>query len=38
MPRAYVTITREEVPVLHSNKVSRRMVEKLMAEKLGRGG
>ena len=37
VPRAYVEITREEVPVLHSNKVSRRMVEKLMAEKLGRG-
>ncbi|MGE3690802.1 MAG: class I adenylate-forming enzyme family protein [Novosphingobium sp.] len=36
VPRAYVEITREEVPILHSNKVSRRMVEKLMAEKLGR--
>ncbi len=36
VPRAYVQITREEVPMLHSNKVSRRMVEALMAEKLGR--
>lgn len=36
VPRAYVEITREEVPVLHSNKVSRRMVEALMKEKLGR--
>lgn len=36
VPRAYVAITREEVPVLHSNKVSRRMVEALMKEKLGR--
>jgi acyl-CoA synthetase (AMP-forming)/AMP-acid ligase II len=37
VPRAYVAITREEVPVLHSNKVSRRIIEKMMAEKLGRG-
>ena len=37
VPRAYVEIAREEVPMLHSNKVSRRLVEKLMAEKLGRG-
>lgn len=37
VPRAYVEIAREEVPMLHSNKVSRRMVEKLMMEKLGRG-
>ena len=36
VPRAYVAITREEVPMLHSNKVSKRLVEKLMAEKLGR--
>lgn len=36
VPRAYVAISREEVPMLHSNKVSRRMVEALMAEKLGR--
>lgn len=36
VPRAYVAITREEVPMLHSNKVSRRQVEQLMARKLGR--
>jgi acyl-CoA synthetase (AMP-forming)/AMP-acid ligase II len=36
VPRAYVSIARDEVPVLHSNKVSRRQVERLMAEKLGR--
>ncbi|MEZ5734967.1 MAG: fatty acid--CoA ligase family protein [Novosphingobium sp.] len=36
VPRAYVEITRDEVPVLHSNKVSKRLVEKMMAEKLGR--
>jgi len=36
VPRAYVEITREEVPMLHSNKVSKRLVEKMMAEKLGR--
>jgi acyl-CoA synthetase (AMP-forming)/AMP-acid ligase II len=36
VPRAYVAITREEVPMLHSNKVSRRLVEALMREKLGR--
>jgi len=36
VPRAYVQIARDEVPLLHSNKVSRRMVVDLMAEKLGR--
>jgi acyl-CoA synthetase (AMP-forming)/AMP-acid ligase II len=36
VPRAYVAITREEVPVLHSNKVARRQIERMMAEKLGR--
>lgn len=36
VPRAYVPITRDEVPLLHSNKVSRRQVEALMARKLGR--
>jgi acyl-CoA synthetase (AMP-forming)/AMP-acid ligase II len=36
VPRAYVAITREEVPMLHSNKVSRRLLEKLLEEKLGR--
>ena len=36
VPRAYVAITRDEVPMLHSNKVSRRQVEALMAERLGK--
>ena len=36
VPRAYVEITRDEVPMLHSNKVSRRLFQELMAEKLGR--
>jgi len=36
VPRAYVSITREEVPMLPSNKVSRRQLERLLVEKLGR--
>jgi acyl-CoA synthetase (AMP-forming)/AMP-acid ligase II len=36
VPRAYVAITRDEVPMLHSNKVSKRLVAKLLAERLGR--
>jgi hypothetical protein len=36
VPRAYVSITREEVPLLHSNKVSRRQIEAMLAKKLGR--
>lgn len=36
VPRAYVAIAREEVPMLHSNKVARRQVERMMAERLGR--
>ena len=36
VPRAYVAISREEVPMLHSNKVSRRQLELLMAQKLDR--
>jgi acyl-CoA synthetase (AMP-forming)/AMP-acid ligase II len=36
VPRLYAEIDREQVPMLHSNKVSKRLVEKLMAEKLGR--
>jgi len=38
VPRAYVTISREEVPMLHSNKVARRQIEQLVARKLGRDG
>jgi acyl-CoA synthetase (AMP-forming)/AMP-acid ligase II len=36
VPRLYAEITREEVPMLHSNKVSRRLLEALLAEKFGR--
>jgi acyl-CoA synthetase (AMP-forming)/AMP-acid ligase II len=36
VPRAYVELSREEVPLLHSNKVARRQIEKMMAERLGR--
>lgn len=36
VPRAYVAITREEVPMLHSNKVGRRLIERMLTEKLGR--
>ncbi len=37
VPRAYVALAREEVPLLHSNKVARREIEKMMIERLGRG-
>ncbi len=36
VPRAYFQITREEVPMLISNKVSRRQIEALVKERLGR--
>lgn len=36
VPRAYVAITREEVPMLHSNKIARRQIEAIIAKKLGR--
>lgn len=36
VPRAYVEITREEVPMLHSNKVGRRLLATMVAERLGR--
>jgi acyl-CoA synthetase (AMP-forming)/AMP-acid ligase II len=35
VPRAYLSITREEVPLLHSNKVSRRQLQTWVANKLG---
>lgn len=35
VPQVYVVIRREEVPVLHSNKVARRELEKLLALMLG---
>lgn len=36
VPRAYLQITREDVPMLHSNKVSKRLVAQLLTERLGR--
>ncbi len=36
VPRAYLAITRDEVPMLPSNKVSRRLLAALLAGKLGR--
>jgi acyl-CoA synthetase (AMP-forming)/AMP-acid ligase II len=36
VPRAYVAITRAEVPMLPSNKVARRQIEQLLAKRLGR--
>lgn len=38
VPRAYVSIAREDVPVLPSNKVGRRLLAQLVAERLGRPG
>jgi acyl-CoA synthetase (AMP-forming)/AMP-acid ligase II len=36
VPRAYIQIAREEVPLLHSNKVARRQIATMIAERLGR--
>ncbi|MFT4055189.1 MAG: class I adenylate-forming enzyme family protein [Novosphingobium sp.] len=36
VPRAYVPLGREEVPLLHSNKVARRELERMMEVRLGR--
>jgi acyl-CoA synthetase (AMP-forming)/AMP-acid ligase II len=36
VPRAYFSITRAEVPLLHSNKVARRQLQAWIAVKLGR--
>lgn len=36
VPRAYVAIRREEVPLLHSNKVARREIVAMLEAKLGR--
>ncbi len=36
VPRAYAQIARADVPMLHSNKVARRQIESMMAERLGR--
>ncbi len=35
VPRGWAQITRDEVPLLHSNKVARREIAAMMAEKLG---
>jgi acyl-CoA synthetase (AMP-forming)/AMP-acid ligase II len=35
VPRLYLAITREEVPLLHSNKVARREIASMLAAKLG---
>ena len=34
VPRAYVQITREQVPMLHSNKVARREIQAMMEREL----
>jgi acyl-CoA synthetase (AMP-forming)/AMP-acid ligase II len=36
VPRAYVSITRDEVPLLASNKIARREIAVMMADRLGR--
>ena len=36
VPRAYLAIAREEVPMLPSNKVARREIAAMLAERLGR--
>jgi acyl-CoA synthetase (AMP-forming)/AMP-acid ligase II len=36
VPRAYAVITHGEVPMLISNKVARRQLERLLAQRLGR--
>ena len=35
VPRAYLSITRDEVPLLHSNKVARRQLQAWVVNKLG---
>jgi acyl-CoA synthetase (AMP-forming)/AMP-acid ligase II len=35
VPRAYLSIARDEVPLLHSNKVARRQLQAWVANKLG---
>lgn len=36
VPRVYLSLTREEVPLLASNKVARREIAALLAKRLGR--
>lgn len=35
VPRIYVALSRDDVPMLHSNKVGRRLLEAMLAKKLG---
>lgn len=37
VPRAWVELTRDEVPLLHSNKVARREIARIVAERLAEG-
>ncbi|MCB2049042.1 MAG: acyl--CoA ligase [Novosphingobium sp.] len=36
VPRAYLQIEREDLPMLHSNKVSKRILADILVERLGR--
>ncbi len=36
VPREYVVLSREEIPMLHSNKVARRELAQLVADRLGK--
>lgn len=36
VPRAFIQIERDDVPMLHSNKVSKRLLAEMMIERLGR--
>ena len=38
VPRGWAQIAREDVPLLHSNKVARREIAAMMAQRLGREG
>ncbi len=36
VPREYVILSRDEVPMLHSNKLARHQIERIIAQRLGR--
>ncbi|MFM5907927.1 MAG: class I adenylate-forming enzyme family protein [Novosphingobium sp.] len=38
VPRGWVAISREDVPILHSNKVARRELAEIVKQRLGRTG
>jgi acyl-CoA synthetase (AMP-forming)/AMP-acid ligase II len=38
VPRGWVAISREDVPILHSNKVARRELVEIVKQRLGRTG